>query len=311
MNKILQSALLLFAIIGLSSCNSSQQEGSDSTDTVVVEHKLGKTTVNSHPKNIVVFDMGALETLDELGVPVVGIPKDHVPDHLSKYKTNTEVADAGSLLEPNFEKINAMQPDLILISERQVKNYEELSKIAPTIYVGVDPKDYMNSFEKNVLLIGQLVNKEAEAKEKVDATKAKLADAQAKLAGNDKKALVIMHNNGRFSANGKGSRFGFIFTEMGLKPAQDDLEVATHGQKISNEFIAEINPDYLFVVDRNAVVSGQPVNKSEIENKLIQQTNAYKNGKIIYLDPQIWYLSGGGLTSTNRMIDDILAAASN
>jgi len=311
MKRLMHSATILVLIIGLSSCNSTQNPSSTPQDSIEVTHKLGKVNVLSNPQNIVVFDIGALETLDELGVPVVGIPKDHVPDHLAHYKTNPEVADAGSLLEPNFEKINAMQPDLILISARQEKNYDELSKIAPTVFVGVDAKDYMHSFEKNVTLIGQLVRKESEAKAKIDNTKAKLADAQALLAANDKKALVLMHNNGRFSAHGKGSRFGFIYSEMGLKLAQEDLEVATHGQKISNEFIAEVNPDYLFIVDRNAVVSGQPVSKSDIENKLIQQTKAYKNGKIIYLDPQIWYLSGGGITSTNQMIEDIVKATSN
>ena len=46
-------------------------------------------------------------------------------------------------------------------------------------------------------------------------------------------------------------------------------------------------------------------NKKEIENVLIQRTNAYKNGKIIYLNPQVWYVSGGGLTSTQMMVDEV------
>ena len=46
-------------------------------------------------------------------------------------------------------------------------------------------------------------------------------------------------------------------------------------------------------------------NKKEIENALIQRTNAYKNGKIIYLNPQVWYVSGGGLTSTQMMVDEV------
>jgi len=296
-------------IIALASCNNAGKNGEHSSvDSITVSHKLGTTKVVASSSHIVVFDIGALETLDQLGVPVVGAPKDNMPDHLAKYGADKAVTNVGSVKEPNYEKINALDPDLILISARQEQFYDELSKIAPTVFVGVDNKDYMASFKKNTELIGQLVGKEAEAKAKLAVIDGKLKSAIGQLEGDGHKALILLHNNGRFSAYGKGSRFGFIHDVLGVKPAQEKLEVAIHGQKVSNEFIAETNPDYLFMIDRNAVVAGKAGNKDEIENKLIQQTNAYKNGKLIYLNPQIWYLSGGGITSTDMMIDEILQA---
>ncbi|MGJ1386935.1 siderophore ABC transporter substrate-binding protein [Sphingobacterium spiritivorum] len=308
MNKLIKNISCIILLAVAASCNSTKKNDGTATDSITVEHKLGKAQVVASPSHIVVFDIGALETLDQLGVPVAGVPKDNIPDHLIKYKNDEAVANVGSVKEPNYERINALNPDLILISSRQEKFYDELNKIAPTVFVGVDDKDYMSSFRKNTLLIGQLVGKEAEAKSKLDAINEKLKTAQGQLKGDNHKALIILHNNGRFSAYGKGSRFGFIHDVLGVKPAQEQLEVAIHGQKISNEFIAETNPDYLFIIDRNAVVAGKAGNKSEIENKLIQQTNAYKNGKLIYLNPQIWYLSGGGITSTDMMIDEIIKA---
>ena len=115
----------------------------------------------------------------------------------------------------------------------------------------------------------------------------------------------MLYNNGKFSAYGKGSRFGFIHDVLGIQPVDDKLEVATHGQPVSNEFIETKNPDYLFVVDRAAVVNAQPTNRADIENALIQKTNAYKNGNIIYFNPEVWYLSGGGLLSSQMMLDEI------
>jgi len=53
-------------------------------------------------------------------------------------------------------------------------------------------------------------------------------------------------------------------------------------------------------------VLGNVTNRNEIENKLVQQTSAYKKNKVIYLDPDVWYLSGGGSYSTRTMIEDIL-----
>ena len=40
------------------------------------------------------------------------------------------------------------------------------------------------------------------------------------------------------------------------------------------------------------------------KNELIKETNAGKNNKIVTLQPDVWYLSGGGLESTKLMIED-------
>jgi iron complex transport system substrate-binding protein len=68
----------------------------------------------------------------------------------------------------------------------------------------------------------------------------------------------------------------------------------------------ETDPDYLFVVDRGAVVEGgESSAKQVVENELVQGTKAYKEGNIVYLDPNYWYLSGGGLMSTAEMVKEI------
>ncbi len=308
MNNLIKIFAAACVIFTATSCNNSTEKSTEATDSVVVDHKLGKTVVYGQPTKIVVFDIGSMETLHELGVKPVGIPKNFTPDHLSSLKDDSQIADAGGLMEPNFEKINSLAPDLIVISPRQERFYDEFIKIAPTIFVDIDPENYMSSFEKNTLLLAQLTGHDQEAKEKVEAAKAKLKQAQEQLKAHEENALIALHNNGRLSVYGVGSRFGFIHGELGIKPAVQNLEEATHGQKVSNEFIVETNPDYLFIVDRNEAVKGKGADRSEIENKLIQQTKAYKNKHIIYLNPQVWYLSGGGITSTNLMIDEVVNA---
>ncbi|MGL4584126.1 MAG: ABC transporter substrate-binding protein, partial [Flavobacterium sp.] len=112
-------------------------------------------------------------------------------------------------------------------------------------------------------------------------------------------------NEGRLSAYGKGSRFGIIHDVFGVKPADQKIEVSTHGQAISNEFIKELNPDYIFVIDRGAAIKRATMGKEEFANALVKQTNAYKNDKIILLNPEVWYLSGGGLKSIKMMLDEV------
>ena len=82
--------------------------------------------------------------------------------------------------------------------------------------------------------------------------------------------------------------------------------MSTHGQSVTSEFVAEKNPDYLFVVDRDSAVATKGTEtasaKDTVENELVKNTNAFKEGHIVYLDPNYWYLSGGGLVSMEEII---------
>ncbi len=42
-----------------------------------------------------------------------------------------------------------------------------------------------------------------------------------------------------------------------------------------------------------------------LENDLIKTTKAYKNNKIISLNPELWYISSGGIVSTTEMLKEI------
>jgi iron complex transport system substrate-binding protein len=123
------------------------------------------------------------------------------------------------------------------------------------------------------------------------------------------KAIILLANDGKVSAYGPGSRFGFIHDTLGFKPADDSIAVSTHGQSISFEYVMNLDPDYIFVIDRSAVVGNSDTAAKElIENDLVKHTKAFQNNKIIYLDPNVWYLSGGGLKSTQLMVDDVQKA---
>ncbi|AFH66262.1 siderophore ABC transporter substrate-binding protein [Paenibacillus caseinilyticus] len=271
------------------------------------KHELGETKIKGVPSKVVVFDFGALDTLDRLGVEVLGVPQANIPSYLSKYK-DAKYKNAGSLTEPDFEKISAMSPDLIIISGRQSKAYEELSKIAPTLYVALDTKNYMTSFENNTKTLAKIFGKEAAAEQELAKVNATVKAVKEKASASGKQALIILSNGGKVSGYGAGSRFGLIHDVLGFTPVDKSIEVTTHGQSISFEYIAEKNPDYLFVVDRDAVVGGQSNAKQTIENDLVKNTKAFKDGHIVYLDPNFWYLSGGGLISVEGMVKEVEAS---
>lgn len=306
---------LLFPVIAgslvLAACGS--EENAETTtgsatekEEMTISHLLGDTTVEKSPESVVVFDFGTLDTLDALGVEVEGVPQMNMPSYLSKYEGD-EYENAGGLKEPDFEAINAMDPDLIIISGRQADLYEEFEAIAPTIYMGVDTENYMESFEGNVHTLAELFEKEEAAAEKLDEINASIDELNEQVTSEELEALVTLANDGKISAYGAGSRFGIIHDVFGFTPADETIEVSTHGQSISYEYIVEEDPQYIFVVDRGAAVDGESSAKQVVENEFIEGTQAYENGNIIYLDPDYWYLSGGGLVSVQEMVNEIQA----
>lgn len=277
---------------------------------IVVQHALGTTVIPETPKRVIIFDFGALETLEEFGIGrevVVGLPQEGVPTHLAEY-TDPKFANVGTLVQPDMERVYSLQPDLIIMSGRLSTFYEEFSQIAPTLYVAIDFERYLDSFRENVRILGRIFGKEEKAEEGLAQIDRAVAALRARLEGNPLNALVVLVNDRSVSAYGPGSRFGLIHDEFGFVPVSRNIVSSTHGQSISFEFILAHNPDYLFVIDRTAVVSGQAAAKQVIENELVRFTKAYQNGNIVYLNPEVWYLSGGGLISMREMIAEVAAA---
>ena len=202
-----------------------------------------------------------------------------------------------------------MNPDLIIISGRQADYYEELNEIAPTIYMGLDNEDYLKSFEENMTLLGDIFNKEDIVKKGLEEVNEKVEALNKEVTAQGSNALVVLTNEGSVSTYGASSRFGIIHNGFGFAEADENIEsAAQHGAKVSFEYIADLNPDYLFVVDRGAVVGGESSAQGTLNNELINSTDAAKNGNIIYLDAALWYTATGGFTSTLKMVDEVSTA---
>ncbi len=273
-------------------------------DDVTVKHAQGETAVPQNPGKVLVFDLGALDILDRLDVAVAGVPGGVKPDYLKKYGGD-DYAKIGTLFEPDYEAVSAAEPDLIVIGGRSAAKYGELSKIAPTIDLTGDARDFIGSVERNVTTLGRIFGKETEAAAEIEKLDASIAALKEKAEGKGK-GLLVLTTGGKISAYGPGSRFGVLHDALGVEPAAPDLSIGNHGQPASFEFILETNPDWLFVIDRDAAVGREGQSAQQfLDNELVRQTTAWQKGQVVYLNPANWYLVGGGLTGLHQSIDQI------
>ena len=308
--------VLGLGVFGFTKLNSgsqnqqTQQEQSAEQTTVQVTDANGeKAELKKNPKRVVVFDYGVADILKNLGVDaVVGLPKNgKMPEILSNY-SDDKYTNVGSLKETDFEAVESLNPDLIIIGGRQAEDIDSFKEIAPTVNLAVDGQDYMNSFKTVVTDLGNLFDKQDEAKKAIDEIEAKIAKVNKTVTEKGLTASVVMANEGSISTFSAKSRYGLIYNGLGFTEVDKNIDDSTHGQQVSFEYFLENKSDYVFVVDRGAVTGKGEAASKLFDNEVMNKTEVAKNGNIVYLNSVIWYTMTGGIESTNQMIDEIADA---
>lgn len=296
-------------VLALTGCGGSGGDpGGGSGQTVTVSDATGPVEVPAAPARVVVFDMSLLDSLDTLGVPVVGLPRSNVPEFLAEYR-GEQYADVGTLFEADLEAVNAVDPDLILVAGRSAELKPELSGIAPTLDLTVDNRDFLPSFTRNARVLGDVSGKRRQVDAILADLDANIAQVRAAAPASGS-ALILLTSGTEATAYGPGSRFGIIHDVLGVPPAIPDVETATHGEAVSFELIAQTNPQQMFVVDRDAA-TGDGAARQVLENELVEGTTAWRTGNVAYLDPVRWYIANAGLSTVPAMVDEVRAAVTS
>ena len=313
---ILVVGLGLFGFTKLNSGSNSgsqdqtkQEQNVEETIVKVTDSNGEAVELEKNPQRVVVFDYGVADILKNLGVDaVVGLPKNgKMPEILSNY-SDDKYTNVGSLKETDFEAVESLNPDLIIIGGRQAEDIDSFKEIAPTVNLAVDGQDYMNSFKSVVTDLGKLFDKEDEAKKAIDEIEAKIEKVNKTVKEKGLTASVVMANEGNISAFSAKSRYGLIYNGLGFAEVDKNIDDSTHGQQVSFEYFLENKADYVFVVDRGAVTGKGDSASKLFDNEVMNKTEVAKNGNIVYLNSVIWYTMTGGIESTNKMIDEIADA---
>lgn len=323
MKKLTTLVLALVMVFSLAACENKNSGTTSKEDTNKTE-KPKTVTIKSFNANneetdlevpydaqrIAVMDMAALDILDSLGLGdrVVGSSSTSL-DYLQEYVTNDEIVDLGTIKEADMEAVMSCEPDVIFIGGRLAQSYDALSEIAPVVYLSTDTEiGLVKSVEKNAKTIASMFGVEDDVKDLMDGYDARIEKLKAFAEG--KSAIIGMCTSGGFNVLGNDGRCALIGNEVGFENIGVDANVdtSTHGNEASFEFVVEKNPDYIFVLDRDAAIGtdGAQLAKDIMENELIMGTDAYKDGKIVYLEhPAVWYTAEGGVNALGFMLEDL------
>lgn len=338
----LAAAMLLCAVPAL-----AQEEDEITVTGVDAAGEPVEVTVPYKPERVVVLDLANLDILDNLGLGdrVVGVPTITLP-YLDSYNALTIV---GSVKTPDLEAVMSCEPDLILMGGRMAEFYEQLGEIAPVLRLTTDNAGLgeVESVRRNATTVASIFGEG----EQVDTLLAQYDERIAALAAfaEGKTCVLGMSTSGSFNLLGNDGRCSLIVNEIGFDnigadaattassgrggggrggrgeggessessdsaqsgESAESASTPTHGNEVSFEAIVALNPDYIFVMDRDSAISatGAQLAQEIMENELIMKTDAYQNGNMVILEnPGIWYLAEGGITSLGIMLSDLESA---
>jgi iron complex transport system substrate-binding protein len=261
---LIASSLLALTACGASTPSSTPQ-ASGGPFPVTVEHKYGSTTVNSEPKRIVVVGLTEQDPLLALGVVPVA-----TTDWLKKYpnainpwseskmgnaERPTLLTDGGS--GPQFEKIAALRPDLILglYAGLTQEQYTTLGKIAPTVAQPKGYNDYGVPWQEATKTIGKLVGRSAQADQLVADVEAKFAKVRQDNPKFASSTTVIATTWDGYFVYGSQDPRSRTLAAMGFKlPANLD-------EVIDDKFGASISKERVDLLDQSVVVWLAPTAK--------------------------------------------------
>lgn len=305
---------LLLAVLCLLTAVSAFAETAPATITINAfngNKELTEIEVPYDPQRIAILDMASLDILMALGLSdrVVGSASTSL-EYLQEVVTNENVANLGTIKTADMEAVMAAEPDVIFIGGRLSKSYDTLAEIAPVVYLPTSEDGVLAQTRQNAEIIASMFGKEAEVEALFAGFDARIETLKTFATG--KNAIIGMCSSSSYNVLGNDGRCSIIGREIGFNNVGVDanIDTSTHGNEASFEFIVEKNPEYIFVMDRDAAIAteGAKLAQEVMENELVMTTDAYNNGNIVYLaHPAVWYTAEGGVTALDIMLQDLEA----
>jgi iron complex transport system substrate-binding protein len=306
----------LVGLLALAGCASGSADDATETaaaDSVTIEDNTGEHEIATPPASVVALDNRTFQTLSDWDVELAGGAVALMPETVS-YVQDDAIVDIGLHSEPDLEAIVAVEPDLIISGQRFTQHNEAIADLVPdATIIDLEPREgeaFDAELIRQTTVLGEIFGKQDEAKQLVDDFEA--AVERAKAAYDDADTVMAVNTSGGaigYLAPTVGRSLGPVYDILGLTPALevDDASDDHQGDEISVEAIAASDPDWILVLDRDAVFAAETpdyVQAAEIieNSEALTAVTAVAEDQIVYM-PTDTYLNEGIQTYTTFFND--------
>ncbi|ARD24103.1 ABC transporter substrate-binding protein [Shewanella japonica] len=171
-SALLWSYLLAFIVIMPAFAEPSVAVDTGKTNTqITIEDSRGIQVLPRTPKRVAALNWDIAEQVLELGVTPIAMPdvagyKEWVMNPL----VPDEVMDVGTRVEPNFQRLAAFKPDVIIIASPQLDLLPRLEQIAPVLFFQTYSEHHDNAKAAldNFFSIAKVLDKTSQAQARID-----------------------------------------------------------------------------------------------------------------------------------------------
>ena len=319
-------SLILASSLVLAACSTGAQnsDGSAATDgdTIEVEDNNGTQTVTSPPASVVALDNRTFETLSDWDIELSAAAVSLMPDTIA-YTQDDSLVDIGMHREPDLEAIVAAAPDLVINGQRFTDHQDDIASLVPDATIlNLEPREgepFDAELKRQTSVLGEIFDKQDEAEQLIEDFDSAIERVN-EAYDEDGSVMAVTTSGGDigYLAPSVGRTLGPVFDIFGLTPAlavegaSDDHQ----GDDISVEAIADSNPDWILVMDRDAAVAADEAGYEEADKILsgseaLANVTAVENEQIVYM-PVDTYTNEGIQTYTeffNAFADALEAQA--
>lgn len=277
LKTLILATVSVMAIGLLAGCSEKDSVKTDENEKRVVTSLKGEVEIPANPERIVDVS-GSSEELSIIGYSVVGTANvdsyqtDKVASYVEDKFGDAKVVGHSMMDTMDIEAILACEPDLIIMSDRQEKIYDQLKEIAPVVMI----KDYGNDWRTKLQDVSKLFDKEDVANEWLsdyDAEAKKLGEEIIAKNG-DKTYLSVLAFSQQFMIFSNAGIGTIVNDDMGLArpdnlPAQDDIQLPI----VTMEGLTEINTDHIILIAAEADIAELEASAVWAEIRAVKEGN--------------------------------------
>lgn len=311
MKKSLRKAmciLLLFLLIIATGCQSSIKTSSfDKAENMtkterfrLVESDGTELVFDNKPERIIVMSVATAEIMHALGIPLAG--RTSTSRELSEGLRN--LPELGIPMQPDMEKIAALNPDLVIMSSTFKAAHEEKFKNLGINTYFIDNQRYTDT-QKSIEILAKAFNKEEKAKDLLKPIKERESALLEKIKGKHAPKVIVMFGTSDSFSMARGNSFvGEMVKFLGAKNLADQVKVDKEMATViplSIEQIVEFNPEVILRVSHGHPVHVQRLYEKEFtSNPAWHNIDAVKNGRVYDLETQLFF-ANPGLTAIDAL----------
>ncbi|RNB88335.1 ABC transporter substrate-binding protein [Brevibacillus nitrificans] len=309
--KLLSGAICLFALT-TAGCGTSpaQQAGQSGTGAApapaaaqeqTIEHDLGKTVVSGEPKKILSLHPWISDFLISMDTTPSASPSAGPDSTEFTWYLKDGLKDSVNLgwqiPKPNLELIVQSSPDLIIGNQNFGELNDQLSKIAPTIFIEpVEDEKGVRKMRDTFLRLSKMLNKEEIAQKRIAEYNAEVEKyrTQVKAAIGDQTVMFLRVTDKELRYYSP-KLFEVLYDDLAIAKPANIPDAAKSFQPLSIEKLPEVNPDYIFLLHEG----GERVSSLR-ETAIWKGLAAVKNNRVFEVDYDLWFQGFGPIA--NRLI---------